>query len=154
MLRSRSLTNIMVCRIRKVMPSTVFSPLIRCSFVCMVNTMVRKLIRLVARRQEFANPPDFLDRRPKRYELRIYRLSVLNDSAIVRRSEGSAYHFRFFQYFTNRKAAMKLIRTTGQCLAANFQNGLSSIDSRRKNSVTRLITSPEAKISLGSATVS
>src|SRR5262245_4030392 len=54
---------------------------------------------------------------------------------------GSSYHFCFFQYFTSRKAAMKQIRTTGQCLMAHFQNGASSADKRRKNSVKRSITS-------------
>jgi hypothetical protein len=79
---------------------------------------------------------------------------MLNDWAIVRVMEGAAaYHFRFFQYFINRKATMKPIRTTGQCLLAHFQNGLSSVDRRRKNSVKRSITSPGTKISLGSPTV-
>src|SRR5215510_10038698 len=71
---------------------------------------------------------------------------MLNDWAIVRVMEGAAaYHFRFFQYFINRKATMKPIRTTGQCLLAHFQNGLSSVDRRRKNSVKRSITSPRRR---------
>jgi len=42
-------------------------------------------------------------------------------------------------------APMRQIRTTGQCLMAHFQNGPSSADNRRTNSVKRSITSPTGK---------
>src|SRR5262245_7967946 len=153
MLRSRSLTSIIVCRIRKVMLSTVFSPLIRRrSFVSHGRTLWSgNLSHSIAGRQECVTPLDPLDGGGSDI---CFGSSGYIAIAIVECLEGAAYHFRFFQYFISRQATMKLIRTTGQCLVANFQNGLSSIDSRRKNSVTRLITSPETKISLGSVTVS
>jgi hypothetical protein len=49
---------------------------------------------------------------------------------------------------------MRQIRTTGQCLMDDFQNGLSSFDNRRTNSLKRSITSPTGIFRWGSATVS
>lgn len=153
MLRSRSLTSIMVCRIRKVMLSTFFSPLICCSLYPWANTMVRKLIPLGRQASRITKPLALFDRRRKRYRLRIFR-SMLTDRAIVEvLGSAAAYHFRFFECFISRNTTMKPIRTMGQFLVAHFQNGLSSVDKRRKNSVKRSITSPRTKISLGSATV-
>ena len=55
------------------------------------------------------------------------------------------YDFRLFRCLTSKMAPMRQIRTTGQCLMAHFQNGPSSADNRRTNSVKRSITSPTGK---------
>jgi hypothetical protein len=59
------------------------------------------------------------------------------------------YDFLLFRCLTSKMAAMRQIRTTGQCLLAHFQNGLSSVVNRRTNSLKRSITSPTGKFRSG-----
>ena len=81
-------------------------------------------------------------------ENEIERLKTVT-SIVPACSLDSAYDFPLCQYFTSKKAATRQMRTTSQCLMAHFQNGPSSVDSRRKNSVKRSITSPTGKVSIG-----
>ena len=82
-------------------------------------------------------------------ENKIERLETVDEHRAPICAVHGPYDFRLFKYFTSRKAAMRQIRTTGQCLMDHFQNGLSSVDNRRTNSLRRSITSPTGKVSVG-----